>query len=620
MTSKHPSPPSGGIKVVSNFSQRRANLTTPPAPSKRLNHDLAEVKKRGVGSAPSSSDQAARKPDKPIRARGLRKKDTSPSPPLAPMANPVKGFTLQEEEEELNRMAMMKQLEREVGMTLTRQEANVIMRTRAVAAQETETRSLLKGEEKKEFDALLATTSSPRSLPCDNLLFDVEDKGRATVVLDEANARGQLTTQHTMYTRVAKFSKMKPDTLDTRPTSATARFVKTEKTLGKGAFGTVFEGYDEETGRFVAIKEVVFAGNSGCTEQKLQKITREVRLMKKLDHPHIVRYIAADRKGFTLCIYMELVSGGSLTSALVDLGTKGFPEKTARVYTRQICAGLAYLHSMGVAHRDIKGDNILLEKATANIKLADFNSSKQIGDLSINHGMNTLAGTPWYMAPEVIQGASYGLPADVWSLGITVIEMLLGQPPFVNDFENPHAAMFHIAQLQDPYPLSPELSPLACDFLGSAIVREPAQRHTVDALIKHPFVAELSSPKKATPKLQPVMPTGNPGSPRHRTGYEAPSLEGSLNGRSKLPSLPIRSSGSDLNLSRRGSGDNMFSRARKDPLQDLPRANYTPSPTHLRSSAKQLLEARLITALEYEKRTQQQQSLQVVNASLGTLN
>eukprot|EP01065_Artemidia_motanka_P034869 TRINITY_DN4284_c0_g2_i1.p1 TRINITY_DN4284_c0_g2~~TRINITY_DN4284_c0_g2_i1.p1 ORF type:complete len:700 (+),score=234.42 TRINITY_DN4284_c0_g2_i1:50-2149(+) len=273
------------------------------------------------------------------------------------------------------------------------------------------------------------------------------------------------------------------------------RFKKTPRVLGRGAFATVYEGHDEDTGRFIAIKEIQFLSDSDEVEVKIQRIAQEVRMMKRLQHPHIVRYLGAGRDKNILRIYTEYVSGGSLTS-LLRSRDRGFPEKTVRVYTRQIVDGLVYLHSQGIAHRDIKGDNVLLEKNSGVVKLSDFNSSKELVQVSLDHGAGTLVGTPWFMAPEIIRNLPYGLPADVWSIGCTVIEMLTAAPPWSMEFADPadpqvaFAAMYRIAQTE-LQPRLPEGLSIECEnfILRECMLRDPRERLKAAELLQSPFIA-----------------------------------------------------------------------------------------------------------------------------------
>ena len=176
----------------------------------------------------------------------------------------------------------------------------------------------------------------------------------------------------------------------------------------------------------------------------LEQLQREITLMQNLSHPHIVRYLGTANSApapspstlstsspcqQTLYIFLEYAPGGSIRDLLQKFGP--FQLRIARSFTSQILEGLIYLHHNGIVHRDIKGANVLVG-SSGTIKLADFGASKQLSSVrSISHGgCNTFTGSPNWVAPEVIQGSSYGTKADVWSVGATVMEMLTGNPPF----------------------------------------------------------------------------------------------------------------------------------------------------------------------------------------------
>ncbi|XP_044429668.1 mitogen-activated protein kinase kinase kinase NPK1 [Triticum aestivum] len=155
------------------------------------------------------------------------------------------------------------------------------------------------------------------------------------------------------------------------------------KMIGSGAFGQVYLGMDLDTGELLAVKQVL-NGSTNATREKAQahirELEEEVKLLKNLSHPNIVRYLGTVREEDTLNILLEFVPGGSIQSLLGKLGS--FPEAVIRKYTRQILQGLEYLHSNAIIHRDIKGANILVDNKGC-IKLADFGASKQVAKLGL---------------------------------------------------------------------------------------------------------------------------------------------------------------------------------------------------------------------------------------------
>ena len=197
--------------------------------------------------------------------------------------------------------------------------------------------------------------------------------------------------------------------------------------IGIGAFGRVFSGLNNVTGELVAVKQVSFAKDEalqGRVAEHIRALEAEVDVLKQLKHENIVQYLGTERTEDAIHIFLEFVPGGSIASLLAKFGP--FPESVIRVYTRQILRGLEYLHQKGIMHRDIKGANILIDKR-GTVKLADFGASKKIEDLAtVGSGCKSIRGTPYWMAPEVIKQTGHGRPADIWSVGCTVIEMATG--------------------------------------------------------------------------------------------------------------------------------------------------------------------------------------------------
>ncbi|KAH8085052.1 MAP kinase kinase kinase [Aureococcus anophagefferens] len=257
------------------------------------------------------------------------------------------------------------------------------------------------------------------------------------------------------------------------------RWVK-GRILGRGAQGTVFLSQLSD-GRHAACKQI---NTEGLGEEELRGIMREITLIRALHHENVVGYLGLERDAtrHRLSIFMEYAMGGSVRQLLQDGGA--FSEARAARTLEQVLRGLTYLHAHGVAHRDIKGANILLSAPAARerdvwsclspggapsleehcaspasvvhvAKLADFGASKRIGTLGEDKSvLSGLKGTPRWMAPEVIKGQIAGtldgwVLADVWSMGCTMVEMVTGEMPWPM-FPNPMAAMYHIADGKAP--------------------------------------------------------------------------------------------------------------------------------------------------------------------------
>ncbi|XP_024038846.1 mitogen-activated protein kinase kinase kinase 2 isoform X2 [Citrus clementina] len=253
--------------------------------------------------------------------------------------------------------------------------------------------------------------------------------------------------------------------------------------IGCGAFGRVYMGMNLDSGELLAVKQVLIAANFASKEKAqdhIKELEEEVKLLKDLSHPNIVRYLGTVREEESLNILLEFVPGGSISSLLGKFGP--FPEAVMRTYTKQLLLGLEYLHNHGIMHRDIKGANILVDNKGC-IKLADFGASKQ----ATVSGAKSMKGTPYWMAPEVIRQTGHSYSADIWSVGCTVIEMATGKPPWSQQYQEV-AALFHIGTTKSHPPIPENLSVKAKDFLLKCLEKEPDLRPTASELLKHPFV------------------------------------------------------------------------------------------------------------------------------------
>lgn len=245
--------------------------------------------------------------------------------------------------------------------------------------------------------------------------------------------------------------------------------------IGKGASGAVYRALNWSTGETVAIKQVSIAN---LQKPELNVIMQEIDLLKNLNHPNIVKYHGFVNSPDALYIILEYCENGSLHSICKNFGK--FPENLVSLYTAQVLQGLLFLHDQGVIHRDIKGANILTTKDGL-VKLADFGvATKQQG---LSEG--SVVGTPYWMAPEVIELSGASTASDIWSLGCTVIELLDGKPPY-HKFA-PMPALFRI--VNDDHPPLPEgVSPLVRDFLMQCFQKDPNLRVSAKKLLRHPWI------------------------------------------------------------------------------------------------------------------------------------
>ncbi|XP_051968622.1 serine/threonine-protein kinase TAO2-like isoform X1 [Xyrauchen texanus] len=248
--------------------------------------------------------------------------------------------------------------------------------------------------------------------------------------------------------------------------------------IGHGSFGAVYFAHDIRTNEVVAIKKMSYSGKQ--SNEKWQDIIKEVKFLQKLRHPNTVEYRGCYLREHTAWLVMEYCLGSA--SDLLEVHKKPLQEMEIAAITHGALQGLVYLHSHNMIHRDVKAGNILLTEP-GQVKLGDF------GSASIVAPANSFVGTPYWMAPEVILAmdeGQYDGKVDVWSLGITCIELAERKPPLFN--MNAMSALYHIAQNESPVLQSNHWSDYFRNFVDSCLQKIAQDRPTSDVLLKHHFL------------------------------------------------------------------------------------------------------------------------------------
>ncbi|XP_029967390.1 mitogen-activated protein kinase kinase kinase 19 isoform X2 [Salarias fasciatus] len=261
--------------------------------------------------------------------------------------------------------------------------------------------------------------------------------------------------------------------------------------LGRGAYGTVYCGLTSQ-GQLIAVKQVSLdSSDPEAAKKEYNRLQGEVELLKTLRHINIVGFLGTSLYQHAVSIFMEYVPGGSIASILHRFGP--LPERVLALYTQQILDGVAYLHLNQVIHRDLKGNNIML-MPTGVIKLIDFGCARRLSCLNhtaSNSGdlLKSVHGTPYWMAPEVINETGYGRKSDIWSVGCTVFEMATGKPPLAH--MDKMAALFYIGAQRGVMPSLPAgFSEDAKDFVKICLTSNQKLRPDADQLLKHSFVPQ----------------------------------------------------------------------------------------------------------------------------------
>ncbi|XP_038565986.1 TRAF2 and NCK interacting kinase b isoform X15 [Micropterus salmoides] len=320
------------------------------------------------------------------------------------------------------------------------------------------------------------------------------------MVVEEASILSPVNTERTMASDSPARSL---DEIDLSALRDPAGIFELVELVGNGTYGQVYKGRHVKTGQLAAIKVMDVTGDEE------EEIKAEINMLKKYSHHrNIATYYGAFVKknppgvDDQLWLVMEFCGAGSVTDLIKNTKGNSLKEEWIAYVCREILRGLTHLHQHKVIHRDIKGQNVLLTE-NAEVKLVDFGVSAQL-DRTVGR-RNTFIGTPYWMAPEVIAcdenpDATYDFKSDLWSLGITAIEMAEGAPPLCD--MHPMRALFLIPRNPAPRLKSKKWSKKFQSFIDSCLVKSHSQRPSTEQLLKHPFIRDLPNERQVRIQLK----------------------------------------------------------------------------------------------------------------------
>ncbi|CUG85710.1 protein kinase, putative [Bodo saltans] len=270
------------------------------------------------------------------------------------------------------------------------------------------------------------------------------------------------------------------------PDATSRRFQVLDQVLGRGGFGTVYKAWDDQLGKHAACKEVKLGEQNKLA---LQELYQEYRMLTSLEHPNIVKVL-----GFVVHqghgrIFMEWVPSGSVQTVLQET-KRGLRETIVRRYIREALQGLAYLHSRGIVHRDVKPGNMLLN-GDGTLKLTDFGTSRTLEHAAETVQTGTVVGTVPYLAPECVRG-TYSAASDVWAMGCTALHMITGKAPWANEVADNVALIFKLGSLTS-LPIAMLSCSMSADLrhmISSALTIDRHSRPSVEELLKFPVFLE----------------------------------------------------------------------------------------------------------------------------------
>lgn len=268
---------------------------------------------------------------------------------------------------------------------------------------------------------------------------------------------------------------------------------KLGRELGKGQYSTVKEATSLETEKKYAVKCIK---DSSLSKEDRDALKVEIDILRKLDHPHIVKFYDFFEERPVYYIVMEYVTGGELFDRIV--AKEYYSERDAAKVIKTVCSALKYCHDRGIVHRDLKPENLLLTRndkgviEDGNIKVADFGFAKTLPNADLESGLKTSCGTPGYVAPEILKGQVYGKEVDLWSLGVILYILLSGYPPFLEDDKTGTKGLF--AKIKSGvYSFTPkeywkDVSEDGKNLIRQLLKVDPKERLTIEQVLENKWV------------------------------------------------------------------------------------------------------------------------------------
>lgn len=260
--------------------------------------------------------------------------------------------------------------------------------------------------------------------------------------------------------------------------------------VGSGSFGNVYTGRDKISNTKVAIKVI-----KTSYEENKESINNEVEMLRSCQHPNIVNYLRSYLWKDKAWLITEYCDAGTLGKLIAS---KDLSEGVIAAILKQILSGLSYLHSRNRIHRDIKSENILLD-LNGNVKLADLGLCADV-----DRKRRSVAGTRYWMAPEMIRHLPYGCKVDIWSTGATLMEMAEKNPPYYS-YKLPKANFLTATQGAPPLKKPKKWSPEFRDLLSRCFEMDPTERPSADDLLQHPLIRKASSTNKLSQMIAAVF-------------------------------------------------------------------------------------------------------------------